>query len=230
MSEWPAWVRQRLASLGVGSRRENEIVTELAQHFEDVAEDALARGQSEHEARTAAEGQVSDWASFRKRLRRAELGEDFMKQRLKSLWLPGLGTSCLSMLTLRLTLSHGHFPAVVWIGHWPMILSLRWLVFLPLVGALGAFASRRARGTPSEILLAAAFQSVAITSLFVTIIPFALFADHGPSLNTIAPIVGVTVLGWVVIPGIALIVGAAPFWVGAGWTAQRGAGSANLHN
>ncbi len=58
--------------MGVSGPREQEIVEEIAQQFEQVYADALARGASEAGAQQAAAATVPDWAGLAREIRLAE--------------------------------------------------------------------------------------------------------------------------------------------------------------
>ena len=53
MPDWKDEIRRRLEGLSLSPARETEIVEELSQHLEEQYEDALSRGASEDEAKTA---------------------------------------------------------------------------------------------------------------------------------------------------------------------------------
>jgi hypothetical protein len=209
--DWTEWVRQRLCTLGVGAEREDEITRELAHHFEDISEEAQASGRSPKDAHDQASSEVQDWARFTKSIRRAEREGGFMKQRMKSLWLPAFGTAWLAIAVLRWVIARSpHAAGVIWVGRVPMHFYAGWLELLPLVGALGAFASWYARGTKSEIFLTAISLPVVMGALFAVAFPIVLVYKQMPPQMMFLPAL-IAVLGWVILPGLALLIGAAPF-------------------
>ncbi len=72
MPDWKQFVRERLGRVGVSGPREQEIVEELAQQFEQAYTDALARGASEAGAQQVAAATVPDWAGLAREIRLAE--------------------------------------------------------------------------------------------------------------------------------------------------------------
>ena len=60
MPDWRSEIRTRLAPLGLTSKRETEIVDEVAQHFDDRFADLRARGQTEDEARAHVRAELAD--------------------------------------------------------------------------------------------------------------------------------------------------------------------------
>jgi putative ABC transport system permease protein len=58
MPDWKNEIRKRLLSARLSPARENEIVEELAQHLDDVYEQALRNGASEHEAHRMARNEL----------------------------------------------------------------------------------------------------------------------------------------------------------------------------
>lgn len=207
MSDWAAWVRERLGSLGLPPQREAEIVSELAHHFEDLNE--AARLYKFSEALARADREVPDWEHLRKQIRRAELEEGRMKHRIQSLWLPGLVSASLAVLALMLVQRYAHPPGMIWFGQIAMPVYPMWLTVLPFIGAAGAFISWRAEGSKSEIFFSTVSLPIVLTALFLAIFPLGLVLDHHAVLTLQGFAVGM--LGWVVIPGIHLAIGSAPF-------------------
>ena len=95
--------------------------------------------------------------------------------------------------------------------HTGLIFSLPWLLALPFVGALGAYLSAHAGGRPLERLVAGLFPSAALTVFFPALALVALIV-HSP-VPTALPFTTLasTLLGMVVIPGVALLIGVLPF-------------------
>jgi putative ABC transport system permease protein len=60
MPDWKSYLRERLSLPGMKGHREERMISELADHLEDVYQEALARGASEEEARAEAEGWLGD--------------------------------------------------------------------------------------------------------------------------------------------------------------------------
>ena len=120
-----------------------------------------------------------------------------MNHRTKCLWLPGLVTMTLSMGLLRAIQlpwfqAGGTQPRFLYMDrlsyvtvYWP------WLLALPVIGALGAYWSRRAGGKLIERVLASLDR-------------------HVSSIHKLMGMAG-GLLGWVAIPGLCLVLGAAPF-------------------
>jgi hypothetical protein len=199
MRDWRETLRERLGSLGLDPERESEILEELASHFEDCsAPDALALLER------------SDWRELRHEIRRVELEEVPMTQRTRSLWLPGLLTGALAWGLFRVLETVGVDPNVFWWREAPMMFFLPWTLALPFIGALGAHSSRAKGGRIGERLLAAVFPAIAF-SVFTAV------AVAIRWVNGSIPIPPVTVLfvllSWVVVPAVALLVGALPFVV-----------------
>ncbi|MDX2151102.1 MAG: ABC transporter permease [Bryobacteraceae bacterium] len=69
---WKEYVRAHLPALPVGPEREEEIVSELANQFEEACQEALRAGLDENAARLRAEEQVRDWNTLAAELRHAE--------------------------------------------------------------------------------------------------------------------------------------------------------------
>lgn len=209
-------IRERLGKLGLGARRENEILRELEEHLEDHASALEARGVAKDTALREALDCVPNWPELRNEIVSAETEEATMNYRTKALWLPVL---------CALTMSHG-FLALMQIFGAPAhfyLLSLGksvhalcefivpWLISQPVVGAIAAYWSRRAGGTLRYQLLAALAPSIALLGLFVLILPWAMIVEKPSApLIRLAAFLILTVT-WVLLPAIPLLLGAAPF-------------------
>ena len=70
--DWKEYVRSHLADLRIHPAREHEIVSELAQHVEQVYDDAIARGLSEADAMKQIETRCSDWGQLAREIQSVE--------------------------------------------------------------------------------------------------------------------------------------------------------------
>ena len=212
MPDWREIVRDRLTPLRVGEKRHEDIVSELADHLEDSCEDLVRQGKSESEAVQFALSTVTDWDEVRLGIQSAEQEEDIMNYRVKALWVPGACTIAFSGVLLRLLQGIPAAPPVTWVWHGAyLVLYWQWLLCLPLIGALGAYWSRRAGGKLLQRALAASFPALALICFPGVIAPFVLVFQsivyHRPQLVPFA----IFLLGWGVLPGVALLLGALPF-------------------
>jgi hypothetical protein len=214
MPDWREFVKDRLGSLGLDPRREAEIVAELANHYEDVSEDLAHCRLPEDAALARTSEEVHDWKEFRRDIRSAELEEVAMNHRTKSVWLPGFVTGALAWLLYSLLEALGLHPRILAMTSPPLSFFLPWMLILPLLGALGALGSRRAGGNSREMILAGIFPVLAMTALFVLVSPVALTVDvilsGNVPLSLLLSGLANAMLGWVVIPGGALLLGALP--------------------
>jgi hypothetical protein len=211
MPDWPKFVKDRLGSLGLDARREAEIIAELAGHYEDVCEDSADGGLPEDAALARVLEEVRNWKEFRREIRCAELGEGAMNHRTKSVWLPGFVTGALAWGLYRLLELLGVHPRILAVTSPPLMFFLPWMLALPLLGALGAFGSRRAGGNLREMVLAGMFPVLAMTVLLVVLMPVgltiqAIVGKPTPLSLVLSGFVNM-LLGWVVIPGAALLLG-----------------------
>ena len=72
MRDWKAWVRSHLRDLHIHPARESEIVAELAQHVEQIYQDALANRLSEAEAMRQVEAACGNWRDLARGIEGAE--------------------------------------------------------------------------------------------------------------------------------------------------------------
>jgi len=212
MPDWRETARQGLGPLPCEAERADEIIRELAGHLEDLYSDAVRQGQSEPEAVQSALSAAAGWGELRREIELATK-EEFMNYRVRTLWLPGAFTIALAGIVLRLfEIPSAPSPNVFWaqMGSTALVVYWRWLVCLPVVGALGAYWSRHAGGRLMERVLAAALPAL-VGCLPLLGFPLVLVSDliHHESFPY-APM-AILLLGWGVLPGAALLLGALPF-------------------
>jgi hypothetical protein len=197
------------------AKREEEIINELACHLEDLYEDLVRQGKSESEAAQFALSTAADWDETRREIQVAANEEVIMNYRAKTLWLPGMCTSALAGVLLRLfEIRSAPAPYVFWVWQGiSLVLYWRWLLCLPLVGALGAYWSRRAGGKLLDRLLAASLYPLGLTcALALTfIIGLVLRLDSRVPLSIKLVALGAYIVGWGIAPFIPLLLGALPF-------------------
>ena len=203
MPDWNAFIRERL-----GYRAEPTLISELAAHLEEVHEEARAQGLSPAASIDRASRQVGDWRVLGAQIRRAK-GERFMNPRTRSLWLPALVTFFGASVSLATCQFFGLQPHLVWIGKAWVWLYWWWLGTLPIFAAVGAYLSRRAHGAPLARLAAGLFPSLIMLVVLCVILPLGLAIDGFDFLRLVG--FGLGALNWIVIPGIASLLGALPF-------------------
>ena len=199
MRDWSGVVRSRLAPLGTDAEREEQIRVELAGHLEDACADAVRSGCTEAEAVARALERVPDWIHLADAIRAADLKDGPMSHDARTLWLPGmaaLGAAAAVLLSLAWLV-----PGSLWTdpGATPPMIAAILLSYL-LCGALGAWWSRRAGGSLAERFVAGIFP----LALHLCVVLVAAIRVHSDVRLGVA-------LGFIVIPGIALTIGALPF-------------------
>ena len=129
-----------------------------------------------------------------------------MNNRTKTLWLPALASLAGSMVW-RLILQRSFPPSQTLLNHagLPLNYQLLWLAGLPLFGAASAYLSRRAGGGLSTRLTAALLPSIVMIPFWIA---FATRMSHPSPRQWFGLFCGV--LNWIVLPGIALSLGAWP--------------------
>jgi hypothetical protein len=209
-------IKERLAKLGLGTRREEEIVRELSEHLADHATALEARGVASGAAAREALKSVSNWPEFRREIYRAETEEANMNYRTKVLWLPALCALTLSNVLLAIIQIFGPRTHFSWLNPYldmrPFYMFLvPWLISQPVVGAVAAYWSRRAGGTVRHQLLSALAPAIALLGVFVLILPFSIMLDkHVANHIRLSAFLLMTVI-WVLLPALPLLLGAAPF-------------------
>jgi hypothetical protein len=130
-----------------------------------------------------------------------------MNTRTRTFWLPALVSLTAAMACLTISTLSGLEPRFVARRWATYVVYIPWLLTLPLCGAAGAYLSRRAGGERRACLAAGLFPVIAMTSLvgFLTVIGKFVFAKPQWVYFSMAVLFGS------ILPGIALLLGAAPF-------------------
>ena len=208
MPDWEKLVRRRLPGLAPDPGEQHEVFAELAGHLEEAYESLRRQGVPEQEAARRTLSQVTDWNDLQRRIRSARMKENSMNTRVTRFWLPGLITLTLSSLLLAANQILGPRPTVLHAARLPLIILFTpWLLCLPLVGAVGAYLSRRAGATIGTMLVSTIFPVLPFAGAFLIVLPAALVLDHQVAHN-------ITILGfltgwfvWILVPAAALGVG-----------------------
>jgi len=208
--KWSVLVRERMGNLGLAEAQQEEVVSELSAHLEDLYEERRAQGFGETEAVKRALDEVADWHGLAQKIRRAKQEEN-MNNRTKGIWVPGLASLTAAMAFLMILQLAGLQPIFIWLPSGPPLeLYTPWLVAQPLFGAVGAYLSRRAGGDRRACLAAGLFPSMVMTVLFCVGFAVSLIvARQLPPITLLAAFGQVSF--WIILPGLALLVGALPF-------------------
>jgi hypothetical protein len=209
MPDWSALVRERVGSLNLPRATEAEIVRELAAHLEDLYEEQIAGGLNESEAFERALDQASG-RGLARNIERIQRQEEAMNRRSKQIWFPSLLTLALSMGCLMILQESSTQPQMPW-NHAgaPLMPYLLWIAALPLMGAVSGYLSGRAGGPRAARFLAVLFPSGVMFGLWLVILTILL--ARGSERPIQWGNFGFGLLLWVVVPGLALLLGAWPF-------------------
>lgn len=235
MRDWRRETSRKLADSKLSAAEREEIARELAGYLEDFCSDAPARGLDHSAATQSAAAELHEDKHLGVRIYRARK-ENSMNDRTKQLWLPAL-TILLATIALLSTHDFAGFRAYyggLWLRgpvrlgapFWRFSMYNSWLFVLPFLGAAGAYWSRRAgsgRGKQAAVGLS---PLLVFLAAFVAMVHFSFALDGVPPAKTLFPALAVAALRWVVIPGVALILGVLPFLWGSG---SRDHGMAEPH-
>jgi len=207
MPDWPVYVREQLGVSPEYGRVDEDVVTELAEHLEQVYADLLTSGLSPAKAAGRAEEQVGNWMELRQGIESARQ-EEAMQKRVQQFWLPSLVTLFSAFAALAILIWAGVRPLMTHPAEpQGLIVYVPWLLVLPFIGAVGAYMSRRVQATGWRVYVAGAFPAVAIGLMFLLILPWGFMVDPrvAPSFRFMGLAAGT--VSWVILPGIALCVG-----------------------
>ena len=233
MLDWQDVVRQRLAGLALEPGDASQVLEELAGHLEERYRFLLREGVSEEEAARCTLEHVSDWQELKQMIEAARKKETAMPKRVAQFWLPAFLTLLLSMVLLAAIEVYGPHP---WISPTPggrlrmtpvAVVYVSWLLFLPLIGALGAYTSRRAGGSARAVFFSIVFPILPYLAFFLIGLPVALVLDDHVAHNITIPALFVGLSAWVIFPGAALLAGGWPvhFFASRRLISSRSAGS-----
>jgi hypothetical protein len=216
--DWAALVRTRLGLLGIAPSERELVAHELATHLEDVYDLQLAKGLPESKAFSAALDEVSSWKKLSRKIKQAKRKEEFMNDRTRQLWLPGLMCFATSMIWLTVLQLSGVKPYPLHLGAITLpMFYIPWLVGLPIFGGLAAYLSRRAGAPRRVILVVTLFPCLMfLASILFWVVPVTLFfGAHDPASAFIRAHFSIwTIVGGLFllsIPAVPLLLGALPF-------------------
>jgi len=130
-------------------------------------------------------------------------------------WLPG-AASCLLFFGLyfKLYFMFSSLPVYTNVDssqHRFLLMSIPYLAVMPIVGALGAYLSRRMKGSVAERISSALFPVFTFAALFAGRIVYGLFFERVPyTLPHFLAGLGLTLIA-IIVGGLFLVLGAWPF-------------------
>jgi len=231
MYDWRLLVQQRLAGLLIEGGGAAQIVEELAGHLEESYQSLLRDGLSEEAAARRALERVNDWQDLKRKLESSRNKETILNKRVSQFWFPAFLTLALSMVLLAVIQIFGPTP---WVGPMPggrlrmtpvAAVYVSWLIFLPFIGALAAYLSRRAGGRTLALFFSVVFPVFPYVAFFVIGLPLALILGDKVAHNITLPAFFVGLSAWVIFPAMALLAGGWPVHYFASRRLDAGQGS-----
>lgn len=233
MPDWQELVRERLTELPSGEEMELEVTEELAHYLEDFYEAGLDNGLGEYEAAERALAEVRNWPRLARNIKFARDGGEMLKQRIQTLWMPGLVAA---ILTLAVSIAANRIVSTPLAGpHRAMFVYGGWLLILTGIGAFGACWSRLAGGSVANRVAAALFPAATILAALGSLITnpelkmvviASVFSPGEVRISPILPIIADRVVGGILLPAVALLAGALPFLRGKPGAGNQRAGTA----
>ena len=220
MVDWREEARRKLANSKLSAGEREEISRELAGYLEDLCSDASARGldhsaAAQTGATQQAAAELHEDRHLGANLYRARK-ENNMNDRTKRFWLPGITVLFASAIALAVLQIAGFRPYIA--AHFggvnsfsPVMINFPWLCSLPILGALGAYWSRRAGSSRLVRATVGLFPALVWLAVFLVILPVAFAVGDIRGDAAFLPAFFGAVLSWVIIPGAALLIGVVPF-------------------
>ena len=217
MHDWGQIVRERLANLALPDEDAAQVLDELAGHLEEAYQSLRNEGLSEQVATVRVVEGVGDWRVLQRKIESSRNKETIMNKRVTQFWFPAFLTLALSMVLLALIEIFGPKPWVTAMPGGPRlrmtplaVVYISWLVFLPFIGALGAYLSSRAGGRSRTVFSSIVFPVFPYVVFFVIGLPLALILDDQVAHNITIPAFFVGLSAWVIFPAMALLAGGWP--------------------
>jgi hypothetical protein len=209
MPDWRQMVRQRLSGLALNEDAATNILEELADHLEDEFRSLLRQGATEQDAMRQVLERVGDWQRLKRRIEYSHYEERHMTNRISQLWLPGMLAFVVSMAVEALANRLEPNPLIFSLDMGTPILKFYplWLGLLPLAGALGAYLSKRMRGSVLMALGSSVFPVLLYGCVFLIAIPVGLVMGHNLDHHVVAAAIFGMGTGWVLLPGTAMLAG-----------------------
>jgi hypothetical protein len=216
MHDWAQIVRERLATLALPDEDAAQVLDELAGHLEEAYQSLRNEGLSEQVAIVRVVEGVGDWRVLQRKIESSRNKETIVNKRVTQFWFPAFLTLALSMVLLAVIQIFGPRP---WVDPMPggrlrmtpvAVVYVSWLIFLPFIGALAAYLSRRAGGRTLAVFSAVVFPVFPYVAFFVIGLPLALILDDHVAHNITIPAFFVGLSAWVIFPAIALLAGGWP--------------------
>lgn len=212
MQNWQKVVREHLKACQMPGAPFDEIVAELAAHLEESYENRCSHGLTEANALAETLQELDACDALVKAIRRKSR-EELMNYRTRTLWIPAMITLLGASLSLMILQKTGFRPNLIWKGPIAVLFYVPWLASLPLAGAAGAYLAQRAHAPISRRMLVATSPALLLLVVMSIILPLDMIVDGFWWLRLVY--FAVAVLNWVVVPGVALLLGALPFLRGA---------------
>jgi hypothetical protein len=126
-------------------------------------------------------------------------------------WLPGAASSLMFFGLYVLFTLLPVYTNADWSKHGFLFISIPYLAVMPFVGALGAYLSRRMKGSVGERILSALFPVFTFAAIFTVRIVYGLFFEGTPyTLPHFLTGLSLTLI-IIIIGGLFLVLGAWPF-------------------
>lgn len=211
MHDWRNLVQRRLGAMGVSGAQQSEIVAELAGYLEDLYEHQRAQGACESEAIERALKEVKDGRRLGRRIRKAR--EEFMNERTRKFWLPAFASVAAACALVAVTAQLSYKPHIILLrSSTATLVYPLWLLGQPLLGALGAYFSRRAGGNRLTRLTAGLFPSIVMFAVIcIVALAQGLSLGGGDFGRLDFAMLVRALMGVIVIPSAAMLIGAMPF-------------------
>lgn len=225
----PDWKQLICARMNLREEKipcDEDTLTELADHLDELFDNWQKLGFSEEECITRALNEVRDWRVLFLKIWRARNGEDRMNISHKAIWVPGIVALVVTLSGLIGAFRNGMFPYGFYLtSDISLLIYVPWLGTELLSGFFAAYISKRMGGQRSDGRVISLFVLASLLGLFfeklllngVVAGPVRTWEMWGRlSLYVIT-----WFSLWVAVPSLVLFAGAVLFWTVAAHFAPK---------
>lgn len=189
--------------------QQEEIVSELAVHLEDLYQEQLAAGLDEPRAMQQVLSAASDWNLLANRIERAKRQGGIVNSRTRQFWIPAIISLTASMGWMMLLQIASAKLTPPWRHSGLDIVPYAiWFITLPLIGGVSGRLSDRAGSRRTARIAAVTFPSIVMSALWIVLLAVVLARRSPQPFQTLNFAYGFML--WVIAPAAALLAGTIP--------------------
>jgi hypothetical protein len=211
MRDWKLLVHERLGLLCTNPQEQEEVVSELACHLEDVYKAKHAKGLPESEAIECALEELAGGRRLGRRIQNSKEGK--MNERTRKFWLPAFASITAACILVAVVAQLSYVPRIIVLrSEAAMLVYPIWLFGQLLPGAVGAYFSRRAGGNRLTRLITGMFPAIVMLVVISIVVLVQVLTQGRHDFGRVdGAMIGRAMVSVVFAPAVALLLGTLPF-------------------